>query len=170
MITLELLRSLVPQDGSLESIFLMILNTVCERKDYLLKTISTDEGWGGGEYTGIFFPKNEVYTKDVEGYFEDAVQLAYFSPGSEKVFDGKEEVYSFTMNYEVAYRYLKLGCNALIEKNPEDREALEEACKGFRERHNIKEEDPDFNYFDILGNMDKYLVWLWESDECKEII
>lgn len=161
MMTLELLREHNPMKDSLERIFTMILRTVTDRKDYLIKTLREDEGWGGTEYTRIFLPKNEVYTKDLAGYFEDGVQLAFFSPESEKVYDGKEKVYSFTMSYEVAYRYLRLGCEALIVQNPTDKEEIDEACKIFRERHNIKEKDPQFNYYNILGNMRKYIVWYW---------
>ena len=161
MMTLKLLREHNPMKDSLESIFITILGTVTNRKEYLIKTLCEDIGWGGSEYESIFFPKNEVYTENLPGYFEDGVQLAFFYPGSEKVFDGKEEVYSFTMSYEVAYRYLRLGCEALIQQYPADKEEIDEACKIFRERHNIKEKDPRFNYYNILGNMRKYLVWYW---------
>ena len=161
MMTLKLLREHNLMKDSLESIFITILGTVTNRKEYLIKTLCEDIGWGGSEYESIFFPKNEVYTENLPGYFEDGVQLAFFYPGSEKVFDGKEEVYSFTMSYEVAYRYLRLGCEALRQQYPADKEEIDEACKIFRERHNIKEKDPRFNYYNILGNMRKYLVWYW---------
>ena len=159
MMTLK--RLMEYRSNGLESTFLMILRTVSDRKEYLVKTLYEDIGWGGSEYESIFFPKNEVYTKDLAGYFEDGVKLAFFTPGSEKVYDGKEKVYSFTMSYEVAYRYLRLGCEALIEQHPEDKEEIEDACKIFRERHNIPEKDSKFNYYDILGNMREYLVWYW---------
>ena len=161
MMTLKLFLGYNPGNDSLETIFVMILDTVVQRKKYLVKTLREDIGWGGSEYTNIFFPKNEIYTKDLLGYFEDGVQFAFFSPGSEEVYDGKEKVYSFIMSYEVAYRYLRLGCEALIEQYPEDKQEIEEACKIFRERHNIKKDDPDFDYYNILGNMRKYLVWYW---------
>ena len=94
-------RLLEYKSKGLESKFLMILNTVVQRKKYLVKTLMEDVGWGGSDYERILFPKNEIYTKDLPGYFEDGVQLAFFYPKSEKIFDGKEEVYSFTMSYEV---------------------------------------------------------------------
>ena len=112
MMTLKLFLGYNPGNDSLETIFVMIFDTVVQRKKYLIKTLKEDIGWGGSEYTNIFFPKNEVYTKDLPGYFENGVQFAFFSPESEKVYDGKEKVYSFTMSYEVAYRYLRLGCEA----------------------------------------------------------
>ena len=159
MMTLS--RLLEYKSKGLESKFLMILNTIVQRKEYLVKTLVEDVGWGGSDYERIFFPKNEIYTKDLPGYFEDGVQLAFFYPESERIFDGKEEVYSFTMSYEVAYRYLRLGCEALIDQYPADKEEIDEACKIFRERHNIEEKDSRFNYYNILGNMRKYLVWYW---------
>ena len=158
---MTLKRLMEYKSNELESIFLMILYSVTGRKEYLIRTLREDVGWSSSEYDRIFLPNNEIYTKDLPGYFEDGVQLAFFYPESEKVFDGKEEVYSFTMSYEVAYRYLRLGCEALIERYPEDKEEIEKACEIFRERHNISEKDPRFNYYNILGNMREYLVWLW---------
>ena len=161
MLTLESMN-IEPTTGyTPETVFVMILGTVTNKKEYLVKTLENDEGWGGSEYTSILFPKNEMYEKDDAGYFEDGVQFAFFTPGSEKMFNGKEEVYSYTMSYEVAYRYLKLGCNSLIKKYPEYKQEIEEACKVYKERHNIEEENPDFNYNDIFGNMKNFLIWLW---------
>ena len=151
----------VPNDRSLESRFLMILSDITERKEYVVKTLENDEGWGGSEYTRIFFPKDEIYTKDLPGYFEDGVKMAFFSTGSEEIYDGKEKVYSFIMYYVVAYRYLKLGCDLLIEREPGDKNEIEEACRIFRKRHNIPEKDLKFNYYNILENMREYLVWYW---------
>ena len=161
MKTLKVLNVKASVNYTPESIFAMILGTVTNRTENLIKTLTEDVGWGGAEYTRIFFPKNEIYSKELPGYFEDGVQFAFFSPGSEKIFNGKEEVHSYIMNYEVAYRYLKLGCNSLIEKNPEYKEEIEKACEIFIERHNITKEDHNFNYEKILENIDKYIVWLW---------
>ena len=59
MMTLK--RLMEYRSNGLESTFLMILRTVSDRKEYLVKTLYEDIGWGGSEYESIFFPKNEVY-------------------------------------------------------------------------------------------------------------
>ena len=85
--------------------------------------------------------------------------------------NGLSEVQSFLMNNKTAYRYLRLYYNSYLERYPEDKEGLaelEEAYKFYREKYGIEEEDPEFDYYNVIGNIYKYVKWYSDRNRWEE--
>ena len=58
-----------------------------------------------------------------------------------------------------------------LEKHPEDEEGLselEKAYKFYREKYNIAEENPAFDYYNVIGNIYKYVKWYWDANRWEE--
>ena len=148
--------------------FSFLLDTCCRFKEDVIKYLTKGFGTIINEHVGIAFPETKAFFKDEEGYLKKGMEL-YMIYDEKK--NGLSEVQSFLMNNEVAYRYLRLYYNYYLEKYPEDKEGLaelEEAYKFYREKHNISEENPDFDYYNVIGNIYKYVKWYWDANRWEE--
>jgi hypothetical protein len=149
--------------------FSFLLDTCCRFKKYVIEYLTEGAGTIINEHVGIAFPESKAFFKDEEGYIEEGMELYMVHDGWEK--DGLTEVESFLMNSESAYRYLRLYYNDYLKRHPEDEEGLrelDEAYKFYREKYNISEEDPEFDYFNVIGNIYKYVKWYWDTNRWEE--
>ena len=115
------------------------------------------------ENVGIAFPESKAFFKDEEGYIENGMEL-YIVYSGNRVSE-LSEVQSFFVDNEVTYRYLRLYYNSYLEKFPDDKEGLAEleaAYKFYREKYEIEEENVEFNYYNVLDNIYKYVKWYWD--------
>ena len=45
---------------------------------------------------------------------------------------------------------------------------MEEAYKFYREKYGIEEEDPEFDYYNVIGNIYKYVKWYSDRNRWEE--
>jgi hypothetical protein len=148
--------------------FSFLLEVACRDKEDVLRYLLKGMGIRKNECTGIAFPESKVFFKDEEGYIENGMELYIVYDERE---DGLSEVQSFLMNNEVTYRYLRLFYNSYLEKHPEDKEGLselEKAYEFYRKKYNIPEESPDFDYYNVIGNIYKYVKWHWDTNRLED--
>ncbi|EPY2284224.1 ribonuclease toxin immunity protein CdiI [Clostridium sporogenes] len=79
------------------------------------------------EYNGVIY--SDEYEQDDEGYFGEDKVLFYSGDG--------DEDYDI-VNYDELYKYLSVACKFYIEKNPEEKESIEESLVKIKEKYNIK--------------------------------
>ena len=79
------------------------------------------------EYNGVIY--SDEYEQDDDGYFGEDKVLFYSGDG--------DEDYDI-VNYDQLYKYLSVACEFYIEKNPEEKESIEESLVKIKEKYNIK--------------------------------
>ena len=150
-------------------LFSFILDEVCRDKRDVINYLTLGQGSIINEDIGIEFPESKGFFKDEEGYIEKGMELYLIYSGRMK--NELSEVTSFFIDEEGTYRYLRLFYNTYVIKYPDDKEGrveLEEAYKYYREKYNIPEEDPNFDYYDVIGNIYKYVKWYWDTNRWEE--
>ena len=155
-------------NDSTNKFFSFLLDVTCRDKKDVIRYLIKGMGIIKNESIGIAFPESKIFFKDEDGYIEEGMELYMVFSESK---DGLREVRSFLMSNEAAYRYLRLYYNSYLELYPNDKEGLnelEEAYKFYREKYSIREEDPDFDYYNVLGNIYKYVRWYWDANRWEE--
>ena len=147
-------------NDSVNRFFAFLLDEVCRGKRNIIEYLTEGKGTLINENIGIAFPESKAFFKGEEGYLESGMELYAVYPSKTEFLD---EVNSFFMTPEVAYRYLRLYYNSYLELHPEDKEGLTEL-----EKHGIEEEDPNFEYYNVLWNIYKYVKWYWDPKRWEE--
>ena len=149
--------------------FASLLWSTCNNKKNVIIYLTLGGGAIFNEHEGIAFPESKAFFKDEEGYIERGMEL--YVVYDEREGEELSEVTSFFIDEEGAYRYLRLFYNTYVTKYPDDKESiveLDKAYRYYREKYNIAEENPKFDYYDVLGNIYKYVKWYWDENRWEE--
>ena len=157
------------QNDAAAGFFSFLLKRTCNDKRNIIIYLTLGGGAIFNEHQGIAFPESKAFFKDEEGYLERGMEL--YMVYDEREGEELSMVTSFFIDEEGAYRYLRLFYNTYVTNNPDDKEGiaeLDEAYGYYREKYNISEENPKFDYYDVLGNIYKYVKWYWDENRWEE--
>ena len=140
-------------NDSVNRLFAFLLDETCRDIRDVIGYLTKGTGTIINENIGIEFPETNGFFKDEEGYIEKGMELyLVYSKKGEKL----SEIQSFFVDNEATYRYLRLFYNSYLELFPDDKKGLAEldaAYKFYREKYEIKEENPEFDYYNVLDNI-----------------